>query len=241
MSSPEKDFIMKSHNHSWNLVNVDGDLYYVDTTWLDNNVSILEPKEVVGADGSISYEYVVRDSSTVFLEKKDNGITWYLESTNKDHINSIDNAEESHTPLSDVPKYMGEFGKDVEYFANSANPYENFVSINDSDNYIDNHMGIHVEDAIDETEEKVEDISDKKVTLGINGKVLTCSAGALVGVMGAVGAAVAVHNKKEKERRRRRINQAYFDSMSYDSYGFSQDYTSDYSSSQQSYSSHRKR
>jgi hypothetical protein len=68
--------------------------------------------------------------------------------------------------------------------------------------------GLEIQEIPDEIEDEVkyrnvEDISDKEFEVTINGKIITVSAAAFVGVLSALGIGKLVYDKKERERRRR--------------------------------------
>ena len=86
LGNPKDSFYMTSNTHAWNLMNIDGELYYVDSTWLDDFSFITIPKIESG-----------------------NGeqVTWYTEEPNSSHITLLDPSG-AHIPAVNVPDYMKE-------------------------------------------------------------------------------------------------------------------------------------
>ncbi len=84
LGSPTDSFYMTSNEHAWNLMNIDGDIYYVDSTWLDD------------------FEFM---SVPAIEEGRGENIDWYMESPDFLNIISKD-PNGAHVPVVTVPDYM---------------------------------------------------------------------------------------------------------------------------------------
>lgn len=118
LGNPTDSFYMTSSTHAWNLMNIDGELYYVDSTWLENQIIV--DKEDIG-----SFEHIIVKTSIDKI-KEGNGeeLDWYMESPDTSNIITLDSSG-THTPNIKIPNYMKqkeEFLK-IDYDENSPKYY----------------------------------------------------------------------------------------------------------------------
>ena len=86
LGNPKDSFYMTSNTHAWNLMNIDGELYYVDSTWLDN-FELVSTSKIRSGDGE--------------------QVSWYMESPNTLDIFVLDPSG-THVPVVNIPEYMKE-------------------------------------------------------------------------------------------------------------------------------------
>lgn len=86
LGNPSDSYFMTSNTHAWNLMNIDGDLYYVDSTWLDDFEVITVPK-IADGDGQ--------------------SLSWYMENPSSSNITLLDPSG-AHIPNVKIPEYMKE-------------------------------------------------------------------------------------------------------------------------------------
>ena len=216
ISVPEQSiFITNGNNenpHAWNYVKVDGELYLVDATWLDDNYALIENIEEVKDESGNIVSHTMTFDVVEAQEAIRQGITqklkWYLEDPSPEHISEID---ERGVHTANIPSYMLSEEKEREEV---IEPKQIERIEKDSSTAIPEIK-----------EETIPDITDKKVKIKIGKKEIIISGGALIGIMSGLGVAIAVKKKKEKERRRRQEYDKYFTS-NYNSYDdpFSADY-----------------
>lgn len=84
LGNPTDSFYMTSNTHAWNLMNIDGELYYVDSTWLDD-FSLITAPMIASGDG----------------EKA----SWYMEEPTSSNITLLDPSG-AHIPVVNIPEYM---------------------------------------------------------------------------------------------------------------------------------------
>lgn len=226
LSSPEKSTMINSSNHLWNLMDIDGESYYVDATWLDqqSTIEFVQSEENPGVmEGvSVSAADEIKSGKTDMLE-------WYMENPNPEYIATIDNEKESHIPERGLPEYMPENTQEYSQVKES----EQESSTSNVEDIVDKDVENNREDAASNTNKKVD--SSKKVNIKINGKVIGTTIGGLIGVMSALGGAIHI-GKKNKARKRRKkqeldnmFNQEYNNySSSYNPYGNYNDYSRKY-------------
>ena len=111
-----------SEDHAWNLVNIDGELYYVDSTILDLS-KIMEKVLVLDGDEE-KYEINYVDVEEYIKEGYGSLIEWYMEDTSKDHLEAID-PDGIHVPTNDF-----------NYMDNIALSQENMYLFNSGDKKI---------------------------------------------------------------------------------------------------------
>lgn len=194
IGSPQKSLIMAGSNHAWNLMNIDGELYYVDSTWLDDEKITNETVGETYVDDQ-GYEHktiICHSVSSVDAIKEGNTdkLEWYMNS-------DFDSEPVSHTSDIMVPEYV-------------------LADVNN----IEDKSGVILDNS-----------SNKKVSINVNGKTISITLGALVGVMSAIGLAVHVNkNKKKRERERKQKLQSIFDYFDddYDNGGFESSFDDDF-------------
>ena len=84
LGNPSDSFYMTSNTHAWNLMNIDGELFYVDSTWLDDFEIINVPK-IASGDGE--------------------QLKWYTESPETLNVLTLD-PNGNHIPVVEIPSYM---------------------------------------------------------------------------------------------------------------------------------------
>lgn len=226
LSSPEKSTTISSSNHLWNLMDIDGESYYVDATWLDQQSTM----EFVRSEENSGVMEGVRVSAADEIKSgKTDTLDWYMENPNSEYIAAIDNEKESHIPERSLPEYMPE---NTQEFSQAKGIAEE-SSTSNAEDIVDKDVEHNREDASSNTSKKVD--SSKKVNIKINGKVIGTTIGGLVGVMSALGGAIhVVKKKKEKKRRKKQELDNMFKneynnySSSYKPYGNYNDYSRKY-------------
>lgn len=171
-------YYLISENHAWNLVEVEGEQYYVDATWLDSEKQTVEETKVEkDALGNITSQ----ETTIEFIAAEDalksgnvEGMKWYMEEPT--NIENIDK-NNSHEVIN-MPSYISLETTEEQKETPSQQS--------------------------EETESKPkEDISTKKFHLKVGPKEFAIAGGALVGVATALGAAVAISKKKKRDKQRR--------------------------------------
>ena len=226
LSSPEKSTTISSSNHLWNLMDIDGESYYVDATWLDqqSTMEFVRSEENPGVMEGVSVS-----AADEIKSGKTDTLDWYMENPNSEYIATIDNEKESHIPERSLPEYMPE---NTQGFS-QAKEIEEESSTSNAEDIVNKDVENNREDASSNTNKKVD--SSKKVNIKINGKVIGTTIGGLVGVMSALGGAIhVVKKKKEKKRKKKQELDNMFKneynnySSSYNPYGNYNDYSRKY-------------
>lgn len=205
LSVPKNSYIMKSNNHAWNIMNIDGQLYYVDATWLDGQkfyTMVLDEED--SDEFSKTYRSVEQKTTDKITAGEYGNLKWYMEPADANYISTIDE-KNSHVPEMTIPGYVYEgatFAMErPTYGSVEEEPYvEQLETEQTVSTESQQPVKVETQPLEEETEIKETD-GNTKVKVTINGKTIIISIGALVGVMTAVGAAVAVHSNKEKKRR----------------------------------------
>lgn len=178
----DKSCFVKNEIHAWNVVNINGETYLVDATWLDSQTySMSKQSTKTLADGQISIDITFDEYSALDLLKSGDthSLKWYMERLDDGHIDEMD-SNNSHSDAF-IPEYV---------FSDTEE--ENVTEILDNDIDYNN----------------IEDIGDKKVKIKIGSREIIIGVGALVGVLSSIGLAVCV-SKKKKENRRRKMHGIY--------------------------------
>lgn len=226
LSSPEKSTTISSSNHLWNLMDIDGESYYVDATWLDQQsiIEFVRSEENPGVMEGVSVS-----AADEIKSGKTDTLDWYMENPNSEYIATLDNEKGSHIPERNLPEYMPENTQDFS----QAKEIEEESSTSNAEDIVDKDVENNREDASSNTNKKVD--SSKKVNIKINGRVIGTTIGGLLGVMSALGGAIhVVKKKKEKKRRKKQeldnmFNNEYNNySSSYNPYGNYNDYSRKY-------------
>lgn len=227
ISSPEKSLIMYSPDHAWNLINIDGELYYVDSTWLDEEkISSQIEETYIDEQGFkhilTSYDHV--SSIDAIKEGKTDALEWYMNS-------DFDYDPVHHTLSIPFPEYAvsqvieenkTELDQILEEEVNTNNDYHPERSMEKENKNVE------------EKEVILDDSSNRKVNINVNGKIISITLGALVGVLTGAGLAVHIIKKKKREKeRKRRLQELEQDPFNTNLYGTSYDgsLSSSYSSS----------
>ena len=198
-----------SENHAWNIVEVEGVAYYVDSTWLDGNSNyVMTTKEEV-IDGTsqtvttylpITSQQLIKDNNTEELE-------WYMEDPT---IYNDKEQYESHIACN-IPTYI------------------NLVPLKEEKRF---EILEPIKDYTQEELEDIETIDEKKFTISIGDRKWIIGGAIAVGIMSALGGAITMnkkkkHKKKERERYPKQRNRQLSDNP-YD-YGMFDDFESMYS------------
>lgn len=225
LSAPEKSTIVTSSNHLWNLMDIDGESYYVDATWLDQQSTI----EFVPVNGGLGgLEGIPTSAADEIRKGKADTLDWYMENPNPEYIATIDNSKESHIPDRALPEYMPE--NTQEYSLEEDSGIKDSVEATEK---ITEQESEEVSKEVSKDTKKVD--STKKIKLKINGKVVGATVGGLIGIMSALGGAIHVVKKRQEKKRRK---QRELDNMfsheynnynsSYNPYGNYNDYSRKY-------------
>lgn len=177
----DKSAFIHNKYHAWNAVNIDGEAYFVDATWLDSQtINIGSQVEEKLDDGStiINIEFNSYDAVELLKSGKSFLLKWYMEELDDDYIKSIDD-NNSHGEAF-IPEYV--FTDDYEFIGEDDTQSEETPAL-----------------------DSIPNISEKEVKIRIGKKEIIIGLGALIGVLSACGVAIKIHSKKERDRRRRRF------------------------------------
>lgn len=179
--------IITNDIHAWNAVKVDGEVYFVDATWLDGQVfNEAITNEVWKDDGQLIVTFDIDSHDAIDLIKSGEGhkLKWYFEDINEIDMDRLD-PEGVHSEYT-IPEYMfTDYNDDV--FENDINLTLNYENIDD----------------------EIPEIGDKTFKIKIGKKEFIIGAGALVGILSALGCVVGVHNNREREKRKKRMQNRY--------------------------------
>lgn len=196
-------YFLISQNHAWNLVEVEGESYYVDATWLDSQKQTSEHTKVERDDlGTI----ISQETTIEFIAAEDaikagktEGMQWYMEDPT--NIENIDK-DNSHEVIN-MPSYLV-----LEERKESPSAEEKKESVQQQIEETEltsvEERKESVQQQIEETEStSAEEISTKKFHLNVGPRKFIIAGGALVGIATALGAAVGVTKKKKRDKIRR--------------------------------------
>ena len=160
LSLPSKSYMATSENHAWNIVNIDGTIYCVDATWLDQY--------------DVEYENKIYTSYEAIENGWGSKLPYYMDKVDEKTLNQeID----SDHYISNYPEYMmpDYIPEEISYIAPKVNTQSVRV-VND-----------------------LEDVSDDKVKLTINGIKNIIDMRTLIGIMFALGCAYKLKSENKKE------------------------------------------
>ena len=189
---------MLSNNHSWNLVSLDGNYYYIDATILDNRMfNVTYDKGGESHIESKTASEIINEGNNQFLD-------YYMDEPLA-YNDSIHNEINFPSYLKDdviASKDNNIYFKDRSPINNEiSNTYELETDDEDLSDVDVNELNHEIEGdsyVIDDVSyEDVLDVSDETVSVNIDGKMMMVSAGALVGVLLALGGAKIVKKKKQ--------------------------------------------
>ena len=82
IKKPEQSYILTSVNHAWNLVDIEGKKYFVDSTWLDERTITYNEEQLTS-----------EEAADINIHKY---MHWYKEDPNSDFIKQTQEQNESH-------------------------------------------------------------------------------------------------------------------------------------------------
>lgn len=114
LGNPQDSFYMTSNSHAWNLMNIDGELYYVDSTWLDEQV-VFVTENINGFE-----TLYAKTSEEKIAAGEGEEVPWYMENPSSYNIATQDPSG-MHIPNINVPTYMEEKTKNYYFDYNVKN------------------------------------------------------------------------------------------------------------------------
>ena len=211
-----KSYYLTSVNHAWNLVEIDGEQYYVDPTWLDGNfayetstTSQLDEKtgmtSTTTSYKSISSQDAIRTNNTDTLE-------WYMEDPNNYPYSKTQ--QESHEVLN-LPTFI------------KINPSMEKEEKTEKSELLE-------EQNIEETK-TITITEEDEFEVKVNDKKWIIPAKSAVGLMFSLGIINGIasikKNERERRRRRRQQNRMFTSNYNYNPYSTNNDYSSTTNSS----------
>lgn len=180
-------YFLTSSNHAWNLITVEGEDYYVDSTWLDESATYTE-KTTVGKDDQgrthVTISHEPKTAQDSIKEGTTEELEWYMEDPTDYPIS--DDQKESHEVIN-LPSF-------IKLMPVSNSSDANKTATEGSENI---------------TEEDSFEIS-------IGNRKWIVGGGVAIGILAGIGGAVAIGLKKKKEAERRRRQQQEQNYNSYD-------------------------
>lgn len=192
-------YYARSNNHAWNIVEVEGDSYYVDPTWLDGEsiYTSTTTEEVIDGKKYITTSYIPTFSQELIKNNNTQELKWYM----ADPTDYNDEEQHESHDVTNVPTYiklvplveenrfeMLEPEPTIEETKADETPYEETSTKEDTPQSLD----------------------EKKFEISIGNRKWVIGGAVAVGIMSGLGGAEAINNhKKQKERERRRRQQLY--------------------------------
>ena len=177
-------YSLYSDDHAWNLVEVDGEYYYYDSTWLDSEtISTFEAVDNSTTDfeiKSMKSEDAIKSGDSELLEQ----LTWYKVKPS-DYLANPDEYEHD---------YIG---------SHSANNFPmNIVEVrNNNENVSNNDVEENATGDVD-TQKVDKNFGRKVFDVTIGNKTFRITGAVLIGLMTALGAGFIVKKKKDEKRLR---------------------------------------
>lgn len=200
-------YYLKSNTHAWSLVEVEGEQYYVDPTWLDGQstykLTTSYKTDDFGNLTEIISEYSPVSAAELLKEGSTEDLEWYMEDPTS--YPSSENSKESHTVIN-LPSFY------------KITPQEEKTTTENKQ--------LETIEPVKETleEEQPIQLDEEKFEVKLGNKTWIVGGAAIIGILGAFGGAIAAKNYKDKKERERRNQQAYndfpFDSFSSSTSGF---------------------
>lgn len=230
-------YVLSSSNHGWNLVEVDGEYFYVDATWLDtqNIVTYTETTEKTETGYSVTWTPETHKAEDVIAsgdEELMGELRWYR--VNPGEYSRDPNSFESDQTYGSHQAYDFPLSI-VEVTSEKSEVSSNNATLaTESENTNTNTDTSTTTVTNTDTESKEEkNFAERLFDVTIGNKTFRITGAVLIGILTSLGIAISVRRKKEQERLRRRRQQQqqqYFNSdpFGFDSYGSGSSY--DYSS-----------
>lgn len=202
-------YYARSHNHAWNIVEVEGNSYYVDSTWLDgeSNYTKTTTEEVIDGKRCITTSFIPTSSQELIKDNNTEELEWYMADP------TAYNDEEQHEShdVNNVPTYIRLVPLVEE---------NRFELLEDTQEYKEDNIvetvAVEEQQTIENIEqsEKIEKLDKKKFELSIGNRKWIIGGAVAVGILSGLGGAVAINNhkkQKERERRRRQSQEQLYD------------------------------
>lgn len=224
------DYYVTSDSHAWNLVEVDGEWYYFDSTWLDDDKVTVWEEEWEDIPGGKSLtitpiDQTVEEALASGNEESINQLVWYKV------LPSDYKADPDKYHDKNVDKKTGEeyYSHDVNGFpitiveVKTENTNSNAASEEEkSSNVLDATVSKEKSkenNALKDTPKTDRNFGQKVFDVTIGNKIFRrVSAGALIGLFVSLGIAIPVRinrKKKEEKEKNRQMNDMLYDFTGY--------------------------